>query len=229
MWRYRQRLTLVPDEDDLISGLNRGITVGVLKGSVSNNFKAIEVWVDIREGKNSAEVSRAADKIADYWLGEVKNRKVVNHLKKASKPLLEQLVRDYFERKVAWIKKEEDEFSINKLFRRVRSGGLTPDDILDVSEARRSFRSTFDKVMRKLGVIVEDAQDKFMYKARTVEPITYRGANRILAIMTFDETGDETIVDFPYGEGTTAAKRMIAEWEKVKGKGWQRAASETIF
>jgi hypothetical protein len=100
----------------------------------------------------------------------------------------------------------------------LEDAGLTLDDVPSIPEAKAKFRAQFDKTMRQLKPLAEQV-DQFNYTARAVEPITYRGKNRIVAVITaLDRWPEPALIKVWYQNGNQGVDKFLKEWERNVGK-----------
>jgi len=110
------------------------------------------------------------------------------------------------------------------------ASGMDGDELLrrfpapDFDEAVASYKQAQDELTKQLKFMANPSKDEFNPTLRIVEPVTYRGVNRIIAIVEDDqskyEDGISHIYRIHYGT-VEDAKLFLNEYQRAKGGSYQ--------
>ena len=108
----------------------------------------------------------------------------------------------------------EGKYEISKLKYQLEENGLRLEDLPSVPESVEHFRNLMEQATRKISVIAEDIND-INYTARSLSPITYRGANKIVCVMNYfmpRYDKEKTVLTFHYVSNQNAANKLIEDF-----------------
>lgn len=226
--------TLLPDEDELIGALERSVRHLIGEPGWVTSSKYVEML-----SKPYAYVEPYVDGILKEWFTEINkqgfggSRRTRARIERM-RPLVEDLLWKLVRRQISWVMVEEDAkepIHRRSLRRSLEDAGYDPDrEVPTTSKAKAEFRKAFSDLMDRAGILVENlASDWYgdWYKARAVEPISYRGANRVLAVVSYqylrDENKNQVVVH--YSRSPAAVKAILAGYESLKSKNYELVAA----
>ena len=211
--------TLAVDEDKLVFPLQSFLN-GIHGNYVMNEWLLMQTFIRFKKGEMDNEFRTTAEKFLEQSLEGVPEPRKTK-IRNISLDLVKTLLEALLVRNMAFVLKEykswgeNGTYEISRLQYELERAGLTLNDIPDVNDAVERFRYLLEMTTRKLSAIAEDI-DVFNYTVRSLTPITYRGTNRILAVMSYSIPKDykvPTKLNFHYVYDASAAKQLVKEFE----------------
>ena len=227
-----EKATAIPDEDNLtnLGGIKQGLGNFFGKQWLGDNM-ALQAYINVMQDKGNLNLTKAAISSLKTWeQGYDENPPPVHkeHLK-AKIPFVVNVMKRYIIRQAAW-EIENTRYKEEKHYRLEEANVPNPPD---VKQAESDLRNDMDISARKLKASFR--KDFMGNTARILTPITYRGSNRIIAVIgirdnydnkdyEYDKTPGNTIIEY-YGSVTDPrfadhfAKEMerFGDWD-IAGK-----------
>ena len=90
---------------------------------------------------------------------------------------------------------------------------------LDYAKIAAQHRQLWDEAFRKLKFLTEPFPGSYSHAVRVTEPVTYRGANRILSVVEYWKDGKQWLYKVRYdGDGPTTNKTVSQIKRRTKAK-----------
>jgi len=216
--------TLLPDEDELTYSFMHEAWTKLMGQEYSmNEWSGGQAYIMLKQGKMDERIDDAVERTLTFWLREMEEGKTKEEIKEAARDSVGELVRVFLERQIAYIMKyeEETEGSWKKVTLGLEEEGLA-DDVPTAKDAEREFRRVLERVMRHLSKLTDNTE-RFNYTSRAPEAINFKGANKIVAIVSYDDDERETLdhpqpVHVHYVSDSAALKMLMKDWEQSVGK-----------
>ena len=172
-----EKATAIPDEDNLGSEIKRGLSNFFGKNFIGDNM-AVQAYINIMQDKGNLTLTKRAINALETWeRGYTDVTPIHKEYLKAKISYVIDAMKKYITRQAAW----EIENSIiykEEKFSRLKESNVPPPP--DVKQAEIDFRNSMDTLMRKLKASFKNS---FNVTARMLEPITYSGSNKIIAVL----------------------------------------------
>ena len=215
--------SLVVDEDDIAYHVMSAIR-DIHEGFIMNQHLTCLTYIDYKLNKVKDKFSEKASKLLDFILRKIPEQRRQN-IKKSVMNLFVDLLESLLVRNMSYIVKENQGYELSRIKDDMKKSGVNFDDIPSAEVGEENFRKVLDVATRKLKVLTEKAED-YRYTARSLEPITFSGSNKILCIVSYENRYGEkietsrkgsTIVTFHYNVSDEAAKKLLADFRSIYG------------
>ena len=190
-----EKATAVPDEDDLTGmfGIKQGLGNFFGKKWLGENM-ALQAYINMMQDKGNLTLSKNAINSLQVWEQGFSD-KTPQHKEylKAKIPYVVDVMKKYITRQAAW-KIENSDLYKEEEFQRLEEANVPKPP--DVKQAETDFRNSMDTLMKKMKASFTKG---FMGNtARMLTPITYRGSNKIIAVLGMVDNYNNK--DYVYGE-----------------------------
>lgn len=188
-----EKATAIPDEDNLNTEIMRGLSNFFGKNFIGNNM-AVQAYIDIMQDKANLTLTKNAINALKTWEHGYTDEGNPIHKEylKSKIPYVVDTMKKYITRQAAWELKN-DGYKGSKFYDIEESKVPQPPD---VKQAETDFRNAMDALMRKLKASFNNSKKNILGNtARMLEPITYSGSNKIIAVLGIvDNYGNEDYV-----------------------------------
>jgi len=174
-------LSAFSDEDDVVFKINRAFskTIKEVFGVIKD---AYHVYIPILfDDKNVYRKALNTFIESVHEILGTENQPVPRNL-------LIELFEAHIERIYAYVGNEDTRFYDMRLGERMREIENPPEP-MDMGDAERRYSIVLDKLTRHYTKFARQSDSEIGHSVRVTEPVTYRGSNRIIAIITETDKG----------------------------------------
>ena len=221
--------TLATDEDNLVYSLQYSLN-HIHEDMVMNEWLMTQTFISYKLGKLEGHFRASAADLLNFLMKKVPEPRKTK-VREASIDLFSDILKALLVRTMSYMMKEYgDRWEKTKLRYQLEENGLSFDDIPSAEESESSLRYLIEQATRKLSVIAEDIED-INYTARSITPITFRGVNKIVCVMSYSMPQNileaPTVLNFHYVSDPGSAARLLEDFQRhitsnVKMKGLEK-------
>lgn len=209
--------TLVADEDNLTYLLQDALS-SINEGLIMNEWLTLGTYIAWKKNEFEENFIGTANKFLDmifkFRIDETVPEITRQKTRENSVGLIVELLKSLLERNTAYIIKESSSYENNRHKYEFENSGLDISMVPSAEVAEENFRKYLDLATRKLSLISRKREGS--NTARSIEPISFSGANRILCIMSYhypNERDEKTKLKFHYCSSDEAKSKLVSEWQ----------------
>ena len=213
--------TLVLDEDNIVYMFQSRL-MHLNEGFIMNEWLMQQTYIEYRLGKIEGKFDKAADDFLAQCTVAVDEPKR-GHVKEATKPLVIDVIKAMLVRQISYFMKELSAYDLSRFKRELEQVGLRMEDIPSIEVSEAQTRWLMDKATRKFGFLNQIKREDYSQKtARSLTPIGFNGANRILCVMSFEVSRTDPqerayVLTFHYSSDRSAADTLLKAWKTSMG------------
>ncbi len=98
-----------------------------------------------------------------------------------------------------------------------RFGETIPEKYMDVKKAIQIYRQAMDQFLAKAKELLEKKRNDVLTNVRLTKPISYKGSNKIEAVIEIDESNDPAKIIIHYSLNRSAIGLILAEYQNNIG------------
>lgn len=213
--------SLALDEDNLVYSFQHSLS-NLYEGYIMNEYLTQSAYIEYKLGKIDDKFDKVADNFLTHILRSVEEPRR-SHVKDATKSLVIEIMKSLLIRQVSYILKEVGGYGANRFRYEMEEAGLDINDIPSIDAIEIQTRKLIDQATRKFALLATNKRlDSFQETARSLTPIGFSGANKILCVMSFEvnraDPKERTYtLTFHYSSSPAVEQKLLSDWKQYQG------------